>query len=227
MDPLIHLDGGLATTLQQQGLAAFTPVEPWVLAHPDRIAAAHAAFVGAGAQLVLAATFRCLPSEREDWARVAPKAVDLARSSGAETWLTLGPGRGHARVVEAVDVDGVVLETFTDGEEALRAVRAVRRVYDGPLVASLAPFAPLPDDLPTRLARAGVDGLGLNCCSVADATAQLARWDTALPLWLKLHPGAHTLPCRWLGGCCGTDPTALRALFDHRQLAKAGPNTAN
>lgn len=213
---MIPLDGGLATTLQLQGLPRYSPVEPWVLAHPDRVAAAHAAFVQAGARIVLTATFRCLPSERHDWAEVAPRAIELARQSGAEVWLTLGPGAGHAEVVRSVRVDGVVLETFVDPAALLQATRAVREVHTGPLVASATPIQPLPDELPALLAAAGADGVGLNCCSVEDAARQLERWESPLPLWLKLHPGVHDLPCHWLGGCCGTTPTLLRELLEAR-----------
>lgn len=212
-----RLDGGLATTLQEVGLPRYSPVEPWVLEHPDRVRAAHQAFVDAGAEIVLTATFRCLPSERADWAIVAQRAVELARATGASTWLTLGPGAGYAEVVQAVDgIDGVVLETFVDPASLATALREVREVWGGALVGSLVPLEPLADGVPALLTRAGADGIGLNCCSVAQVLAQLERWDTPAPLWLKPHPaGFERLRphAAWLGGCCGTLPAHLEHLW--------------
>ena len=212
-----RLDGGLATTLQCVGLPRYSPVEPWVLEHPEAVRAAHQAFVDAGAGIVLTATFRCLPSERADWAQVAPRAVELARSTGASTWLTLGPGEGYADVVQAVDgIDGVVLETFVDPGGLVDAIREVRTVWRGPLVGSLVPLEPLSDGVPALLQGAGADGVGLNCCSVDAVLAQLERWGTDVPLWLKPHPDGleRLLPhAAWLGGCCGTLPAHLERLW--------------
>ena len=239
MDPLILLDGGLATALQAVGLPPFTPVEPWLVAHPDRIRAAHTAFRGAGSAVLLTATFRCLPSERPDWRSLVDVAIPLARSAadGADVWLSLGPGEGHAEVVTHVlaggeSIDGLCLETFVDSAEALRTLKSVRSVYEGAVVVSLVPG---PDGQPLgggdfteaalQLVGAGATGVGVNCASGPACIAAVTRIPDGVPVWAK--PSGDALQAeafrmlaprvRWLGGCCGTSPRHIR------QLAIGGP----
>lgn len=223
----VRLDGGLATTLQARGLPRFSPVEPWVARHPDAIVAAQRAFVDAGAEILLTATFRCLPSERSDWRAVAEAAVDLAREAAAgraAVWLSLGPGAGHADVVAAVGdrVDGVVLETFTATEPLRDALVAVRAAWAGPLVGCLVPIPGLdPAAAAASVLAAGATGVGFNCGSVGAVLDAVNALPPGVPVWAKPNdlrePGAAidalATRCAWLGGCCGTDPDGLaRAL---------------
>ncbi|MEZ4322456.1 MAG: homocysteine S-methyltransferase family protein [Myxococcota bacterium] len=236
MDPLIVLDGGLATTLQAQGLPPYSPVEPWLLEHPDRIVRAHRAFVEAGAQIVLTTTFRCLPGLRDDWPTLVPRAIELARASGApEVWASFGPGGGHAEVARLAGplVDGLVLETFTSPDEALAALDAVRPHVRGPCVVSVVPGAhghgldgrPLADPAQDAMRR-GADGFGVNCISGPVAVAAVDALPDGIPVWAKpsgdpravaasaQREAFRTLAPRvqWLGGCCGTTPDAIREL---------------
>src|SRR5690349_12667786 len=87
----ILLDGGLATTLQARGMPRGQPVDAWVERHPERVAAVHVEFASAGAEILLAGTFRMLPGVQPRWRELAPAAVELARVPGAETWASLGP----------------------------------------------------------------------------------------------------------------------------------------
>src|SRR5690606_6236062 len=90
----VRLDGGLATTLQRHGLPPFTPVNDWLLARPDAVRDAHAAFAKAGAELVLAGTFRVLPHLDARWPTLLERAVSLCLqgvSGRAEVWASIGP----------------------------------------------------------------------------------------------------------------------------------------
>lgn len=215
MGALSWADGGLATTLQAEGLPAFTPVDGWVRARPERIVAAHRAFVEAGAEIVLAATFTAVDPA------LAAEAVALARASGApRVWASLGPTADHDAVLARIgeQVDGVVLETWVDPGACAAAVAIARRRVAGPVVASLVPgpraaLAPLVD--------AGADGVGFNCGrgprDVEEAVA--AAGDPGRPLWAKPAggPGFAAVAaglarrCRWVGGCCGVAPADLAA----------------
>lgn len=221
----LTLDGGLATTLQRHGLPAFSPVEPWVTDRPDAVLDAHRAFVAAGAQVLLTATFRCLPSERSDWAVVGARAVELARTAAggdAAVWLSLGPGDGHAQVVAALGdrVDGVVLETFTDESALVTAVRAVRGVWAGPLVGCLVPSPRRdPRAAAAALLAVGATGVGFNCGAAAHVVAAARAVPADVPLWAKPNDVGPATPelaelaarCAWLGGCCGTGPEGVAA----------------
>lgn len=227
MDPLsrpVVLDGGLATTLQDAGLPLYTPVETWLLERPDAIRAAHAAFAEAGAEVLLTATFRSLPSERDDWEALVPRAIALAREAAdgrAAVWLSLGPGGGHVEVVARFGglVDGVVLETFVDGDAGLAALRSCDRVV--PTVLSVTPIGVM--DV-ARIAReamdAGAAGFGLNCVPGPALVEAAARVPGDIPLWAKPNGGpgqreafaALWRRARWLGGCCGTGPVAIAGL---------------
>lgn len=236
------LDGGLATTLQSQGLSPFTPVNEWLDLHPEAIALTHRAFALAGATAVLAGTFRLLPHLDPQWRRRGERAVDLARQSGVRVLLSIGPA---GSVGEAWDgdpapyrelaaalapaCDGVVLETFTSQGELLAALRAVREVHVGLLVASLCPAgegllvdgsepAPAVD----FLRRSGADFVGFNCGPGCVAAARRCLAAGVEVDWLKPNADDDELPDLVLqrvphvGGCCGVGPEAIASLRRRR-----------
>jgi len=208
-------------------------VDDWILDRPDAIVAAHRAFVAAGAQIVLAGTFRALPSVQPRWRDVARAAVALARRAAPRAvWASVGPTDQDPAELAALvdwvarDVDGVVLETFVDPDAARRAVAAVRRVWRGPLVASLVPddAGRLQDEMPHddalgALIDAGADGAGFNCGTGPASVALAVQQTTVSPLWARPAGGPGAVGvlrslrarCRWLGGCCGVDADTLRA----------------
>jgi methionine synthase I (cobalamin-dependent) len=181
----------------------------------------HRAFAEAGAQMVLAGTFRLLPGVADDWERRAHLAVALARSAGVATWASLGPtGRADdpapwATAARALRdrVDGFYLETFVDPRELLVAARAV--APHGRVVASLVPA----DDGRTRageaigpwldrIAATGAE-VGLNCAP-PDAVRRAAAAARGRPLWLKASGSPVSAPAAVaVGGCCGVSPEAL------------------
>lgn len=212
------LDGALATTLQRAGLPPFTPVDDWILERPDEVRAVHRAFAEAGAEIVLAGTFRALPHLTTRWAEVLDRAVALARV-GPPVWLSLGPAstpsrswRDHpdrpllaASWAEAAQrgvftgAEGIVLETFLDPEEALAAVGAVRPALPStPLVVSLSPAADgrladgsEPAPWLARLGSEGASGAGFNCgTGPASIRAAVDRCGAVpIPLWARPSRG--------------------------------------
>lgn len=228
----ILLDGGLATTLQDRaGLPPFTSPSPWVLDHPERVAAVHAAFVAAGAQAVLTATFRALPHLEPRWATLNPRAVALARASGARVWGSTGPvtapGRpwstidphdarrwwqAHARAL--VGADGLVAETLTDPAEALACAEALRAAWPGTLAVCLCPGddgrlfdGTDPGPVARRLAEAGVDVVGVNCGTgpVGCRRALERMAGVPGPRWLKPNRGTGD----WVAELAGADVAYL------------------
>ncbi|HYJ61449.1 MAG TPA: bifunctional homocysteine S-methyltransferase/methylenetetrahydrofolate reductase [Actinomycetota bacterium] len=145
-------DGGMGTWLLAGADAGEEPVEVLNRREPDRVIAAHRAFVGAGARLVLTNTFGAnrYRLERHGLAGavddLVARGVPLARAAGAElVGGSIGPlgvqlqpyGRvppeealaayaESAAALVAAGVDVVVIETQTDLREMALAVRAVR-----------------------------------------------------------------------------------------------------
>jgi methionine synthase / methylenetetrahydrofolate reductase(NADPH) len=150
-------DGGMGTSLIERGAPVDACMEEANVRAPARVAGIHAAFVGAGARLVLTNTFGAnrYRLERHGFAdRVGAfcaAAVPLARDSGAELVAgSMGPlgvrlqPYGRVRPEDAFDayreqaaaladagVDLLIVETQTDVRELEQAVRAARDVAPG------------------------------------------------------------------------------------------------
>lgn len=238
------LDGGLATWLQHtHGLAPFTPVTPWLDAHPERIAQAHGDFVDEGAEAVLSATFRVLPHLDPHWRNHALTALELARASG--TWRVFAsvgppgePGQawdGDAAGLVALaelyaaqpGLVGLVLETFTSADELAVVVDAVRPAFPGTLVASLSPGptgllwdGSTPEAALERIRALDVDAVGFNCGPGCIAAASRCRAAGVRVDWLKPNRSDGEIPddllrdVAYVGGCCGTTPADIAELVD-------------
>jgi 5-methyltetrahydrofolate--homocysteine methyltransferase len=112
-DGPVVLDGGMGTALFARGLRWGELPEEWVLSRPDEIAAVHAAHAGAGARILLTATFNCAGPRLEtriDPARlesICVAATGLARAAAGAGLVAgavgptalvppLGPGASEA-----------------------------------------------------------------------------------------------------------------------------------
>ncbi len=149
---VLLLDGGLGSTFIAQGLEAGRAPEHWLFDHPDRIVAAHKAYVDAGSDIVHTVSFGGTPTKLEIAGlrgrcfEVNSRAVTLAREACDGRALVAGdvgptgvflPPMGdadEARLIEAfreqvhalasAGADLLSIETMFDFREALAAVRA-------------------------------------------------------------------------------------------------------
>ncbi len=149
--PLL-LDGGLGSLLIAQGLAAGQAPEAWVFEHPDRIVAAHRAYIDAGSDIIQAVTFggsspKLAAVGLEGRCReLNTAAVALARQACGPDTLVAGdvgptgkflPPMGTASEADFdaafaeqctaladAGADLISIETMVDLREALAAVRA-------------------------------------------------------------------------------------------------------
>ena len=159
-------DGGMGTSLIERGAPVDSCMEEANLRAPARVADIHAAFVGAGARMVLTNTFGAnryrldRHSLAEKLEEICRAGVGLARASGAEIVAgSMGPlgvrlqpyGRvrpedAHAAYREQAEalsnggVDLLVVETQTDVRELEQAVGAVRDAAPGLAVIASATF---------------------------------------------------------------------------------------
>jgi 5-methyltetrahydrofolate--homocysteine methyltransferase len=154
---LVIADGAMGTMLQAEGLPVGECPELWNIAHPERVAGIHRAYIAAGAQIVLTNTFG---GSRPKLARYGlasrvgemnRAAVEVARSAGSVlVAASVGP-TGHIlepygeaspseveeafaeQMVALADADVLWIETMTDLREAHIAVAAARSVASRPV----------------------------------------------------------------------------------------------
>jgi methionine synthase I (cobalamin-dependent) len=202
------------------------------LERPELVLELHRAYLAAGATYLRTNTFNAKPGLPE-WRRIIREGVRLAREAGAKQGLgSIGPGEGVGAAAAALveeGCNGVVLETFTDPDALVAAVREAKPV--GFVVALLTVLDPKLDveRAVGALERAGAIAVGVNCMPPKEAAPILERMRkaTSLPLWAfpsAGKPGACLEPACWagaakrlpgvavLGGCCGAGPAHLKAL---------------
>ncbi len=214
-------DGGMGTELYAKGFYLNTCFDELNLAGPDLVADVHRAYVKAGSDLVETNTFganrvKLRKHGLEGKVReINRRGAAIARAAAGEGVLvagSIGPlgvrtePRGTLPVAEADaavreqaealvegGVDLLILETFPDLDDLVRAVRAARAVAgDLPVIAQMtigedgASLAGLPpEDFARGIEEAGADVAGVNC-SVGPApmlgcVERMAR-ATSLPL---------------------------------------------
>lgn len=199
---VLLLDGAMGTQLQARGLPAGECPEKWAQANPTELADIHAAYARAGADLVITCTFGGSPfklaaaglaeqTEAINWAlaRVArdaaPEAIvlgdigptgEMIAPLGTHTADEIRAGFVRQIMGLADVVDGFIIETMSDVEEALLALEATKQVApDKPTLVSLTyqkdadgnNFHTMmgndPVESSRRLAEAGADAVGTNC----------------------------------------------------------------
>jgi len=163
---VLVLDGAMGTMLQERGLKAGQSPEEMNLTAPEVVAGVHAAYLAAGADIIVTNTFGGTREKlghyglSDQVARVNGEAVRLAREvAGHEAYVagSIGPtGRflepvGDMGFDEAADMfreqaqalidagcDLITLETFLDIKEIRAAVIAIREISaDIPVIAML------------------------------------------------------------------------------------------
>ncbi|MCU0226074.1 MAG: homocysteine S-methyltransferase family protein [Bryobacterales bacterium] len=221
-------DGAWGTQLQANGLAMGDCPDVWNLTHPDAVRAVAAAYVDAGSRVVLTNTFRANAialgdyGHADDLVRVNQHGVMLSREAAAGkayVFASIGPSgkllvmgdvsrddlrRVFAQQAEALAgaaPDALLLETFSDLDEALIALDAAKST-GLPVVVSFAfdsgkqrdrtMTGLRPEDAARVMQEAGADAVGANCGNGMEAfPAVCARMRTAstLPLWMKANAG--------------------------------------
>lgn len=156
----VLLDGGLATELEAQGrdLSSALWSARLLRDDPDAVVAAHAAFAGAGAQVVTTASYQATPD-------LVASSVTLAREGAPQAWVAGSVGPYGASLADGSE--------YTGGYAGHLSVADLRR-FHRPRMA--------------LLAEAGADVLALETVpAAAEAEALLAEAaDLGVPVWLSL-----------------------------------------
>jgi methionine synthase I (cobalamin-dependent) len=220
-------DGAWGTQLQARGLPAGTIPDTWNLTHPEHVEAVARAYVEAGSQVILTNSFRAnaiamRASCAADLDAINRAAVKLSKKAAGERALvfaSIGPAGkmlvsgevsaeeltaafiAQAQSLAAAGADALLIETMSDPEEALLAVRAAKAT-GLPVIASFAfdsgknkdrtMMGATPEVVAAAMAEEGADGIGANCgVGVEFAVPICQRLHAAceLPIWIKPNAG--------------------------------------
>ncbi len=147
-------DGAWGTFLHQKGLKADECPESWNLQRPDDVLAIASSYVEAGADIVLTNSFGASPLKLEGYGleeqtlELNRSAAELSRKAAGDQALVMGSMGPTGKMVMMGEVspqevfkgfmeqakgladggvDGIVIETMTDPEEARLAIEAVKK----------------------------------------------------------------------------------------------------
>ncbi|MFO0892691.1 MAG: homocysteine S-methyltransferase family protein [Isosphaeraceae bacterium] len=231
-DGLIITDGAWGTEFQKLGLGIGEPSDFWNLARPGDVESVARSYVEAGSRVILTNTFRsnavALTSATSagEIAELNRRGAELSRraaGSDVRVFGSMGPTgkllatgeidagavgdafREQAAALASGGVDALLLETFSDLEEARLAVRAVKDL-DLPIVVSFAfdsgknkdrtMMGVKPEAAGAAMAEEGASAVGANCGAGPEAFAEVCRRlkeASGLPVWIKPNAGLPTL----------------------------------
>lgn len=221
-------DGAWGTQLQLRGLPSGACPDQWNLSHPDRVEEVPRLYVEAGSQIVLTNTFRANRVALADYG-LAEQVVEINRAGGAISRRAAGAGARvfgsigpsgkllfagqvtkeelqqafaeQARALAASGVDGLVIETMADLDEAKLALGAARStglpvvacmVFDSGKDKDRTMTGLTPEQVAQELTEAGADVVGANCGQgIASyvAICRRLRAATDRPIWIKANAG--------------------------------------
>jgi len=191
-------DGATGTQLQKAGLPVGAPSELWVLENPDGVRALHRSYVAAGSDVILTDTFggTRIKLEKnglgEKVAEINTKAAQLAREVAGEGRIVLGDMGPTGALLEpygelseaaavkafaeqaaalaAGGVDAILIETMSDLNEAIAAVKGARQTTTLPVLVTMSfdshgrtMMGVKPAKAARELTALGVDVIGVNC----------------------------------------------------------------
>lgn len=226
-DSRVHVfDGAMGTVLYSKGVFVNVCYDELNLREPRLVESVHEAYVRAGAEIIETNTFGANPVKlaayglSEKTGEINEAAARLARRAAGGRACVIGAvgplgiriepfgptsreeAREHfarqIRGLVAGNVDGIVLETFSDVDEIEQALAAARTVTDLPVIAQMTvsedgstAFGTDAETVARRLTAAGAEVVGLNC-SVGPAFMldAIERMATATDRPLSAQPNA-------------------------------------
>ena len=198
-DGRVHvLDGAMGTMLYSRGVFVNVSYDELNLSQPALVREVHEAYVKAGAEILETNTFGANPVKlsshglEEQTELINRSAVALARQAAGDRALVVGAigplgirlepwgptARGEAiaffsrqaRGLLEGEVDGFILETFSDLNELEAALCALRSLSDLPIIAQMTvgqdgntSYGTSVETIASKLDELGADVIGLNC----------------------------------------------------------------
>ena len=231
---IVVLDGAMGSTLIAAGLKGGIPPESWNIERSELIKKVHSDYFAAGADVVLTNTFggtRIKLEALKHGDKVEEyntAAVEIARDvcpKGGYVAGDIGPtgkflppvGKitiddfyenflEQAKILADSNVDLFFIETMSDINEAVSAVKAVKKVSNAPIIASITYqktkrgyftiMGNTIEDCTMALVFAGADVIGANCTIGSDDMIDiipLLKKATKLPICAKPNAGIPEL----------------------------------
>src|SRR4051794_920677 len=198
-DGRVHvLDGAMGTMLYSRGVFVNVSYDELNLSQPALVREVHQAYVEAGAEILETNTFGANPVKLsshgldDQTELINRSAVEIARQAAGNRALVVGAigplgirlepwgptARGEAialfsrqaRGLLEGEVDGFILETFSDINELEAALCAVRSLSDLPVIAQMTvgqdgstSYGTSVETIASKLGELGADVVGLNC----------------------------------------------------------------
>jgi methionine synthase I (cobalamin-dependent) len=220
-------DGAWGTELQKRGLGLGECPDAWNLSHPEAVADVARCYCQAGSRVILTNTFRAnaISLEAHGLAgrvtQINRAGVEISKKAAPEAFVfaSIGPSgklaaagevtdegllaafRIQAEALAAAGADGLLLETFSELEETLIALRAAKAT-GLPVVVSFAfdsgknkdrtTTGLTPEGAAKSVSDAGAAAVGANCGVGIEQLVALCRRmraATPLPLWMKPNAG--------------------------------------
>lgn len=225
-------DGAWGTQLQALGLPSGGCPDQWNLTHPESVEQVPRAYVDAGSAIVLTNTFRAnrvaladygLADQVEPINRAGAQISRRAAGTRARVFGSIGPSgkmlfagevteeelrsafAQQAQALADAGVEGLVIETMSDLDEALLALAAAREtglpvvacvVFDTGKDMDRIMTGRTPEQVAAQLTAAGADAVGANCGQGIASYVPICRRlhaATELPLWIKPNAGVPQL----------------------------------
>jgi len=220
-------DGAWGTELQKRGLGLGECPDGWNLSHPEDVADVGRSYRQAGSRVILTNTFRANPISLAGYglvdrcAEMNRAGVEISKRAArsALVFASIGPS---GKLLAAGDVtedelsaafcaqaqalalgrpDALLLETFSELEEALIALRTAKTT-GLPVIVSFAfdtgknkdrtMTGVTPEQAAKAMTESGADAVGANCGVGIEQLVSLCRRmraATHLPLWMKPNAG--------------------------------------
>ncbi len=227
-DGPIVTDGAWGTQLQSRGLSDGECPDAWNLSHPDRVEEVPRAYVSAGSRIILTNTFRANGPAlagyglAEKVAQINRSGAEISRRAAGESayvFGSIGPsgkmlfmgeineGELQSAFVQQADalaaggVDGLVIETMSDLQEAKLALVAAKgtglpvvacMVFDSGQEMDRTMMGVTPEEAAEELTAAGADVIGANCGQGISGYTKICRRlheATDRPIWVKPNAG--------------------------------------
>lgn len=220
-------DGAWGTELQKRGLALGDCPDAWNLKYPEKVMAVARSYIQAGSSVILTNTFRSNAislaahglANRTKEINIAGVAISRHACNGARVFASMGPVgkllaigeilredlfRAFSEQAAALadgGADAILIETMSDLEEALVALRAVKAtglpavvsfVFDTGKNRDRTMTGITPEQAVAAMEDAGADGVGSNCGNGIEQMILICRRmraATKLPLWMKANAG--------------------------------------
>ena len=224
-------DGAWGTQLQARGLAFGACPDAWNLTNPELVMQVAQGYVAAGSRVILTNTFGAsrITLERHGFsdsaeainregAAISKRAADTG--NGVYVFASIGPtgkmlGMGEISSEQAYDAfleqalalaeggaDALVVETMSDLEEAVIALRAAKETglpvvvcmtYGAGKQADRTIMGTTPEQAAARLVAEGASAIGANCGQGAEQMlpicSRLKVASEGLPVWIKPNAG--------------------------------------